>query len=263
MQNNISINLGDFQENTTVYLPWSTKTPMRVFGGTCLPSKPISPTDYGTIKIYKDNNTTEMTTEGVAAAVTLDQEFDGRTGEHMITIDISDDTDTGFFAAGHDYSVYVEGATIDAITGVGMLLGVFSIENRNNELALRTTIADDDPDGSSIDQTFTLAAGSTNDDEYNNMVVSVKDISGGVIASRRVTDYDGSTKKITCDYPFEFPLAIGDVVKIYADTYSQTAGAAAVSEIADAVWDESEADHKTKGTMGFKQVRSDRTGRLS
>jgi hypothetical protein len=120
------------------------------------------------------------------------------------------------------------------------------------EIALETTIADDNPDGSSVDQTFTLAEGATYNDEYFNMVVSVTDVSSGVTSSQRAIAYVGSTKKITVDVPYEFALAIGDIVRIWADTYSQTADAAAVADIVDAVHDEDLISaHDTPGSAGY------------
>ncbi len=104
-------------------------------------------------------------------------------------------------------------------------------------VALETTIADDNPDGSSSDQTFILADGSGSNDEYNSMIVSVTDITGNVVASRRIVDYTGANKKIEVDSPFEFPLAIGDKVRIWADTYSQTATVELIDDIVTAIAD--------------------------
>ena len=112
------------------------------------------------------------------------------------------------------------------------------------------------------DSVFTIDAGSLEDDAYNNMVVSVIDKSTGDVISRRVTDYVGSTRQITVDYDFEFALEDGvgneDTVIIWADTYSTTAGAAAASEIADAVWNEKQAEHIANGSMGQRQAHSGR-----
>lgn len=128
-------------------------------------------------------------------------------------------------------------------------------------IALETTVADADVDGSATDAIFTLTDGSSSNDEYNYMVISLTDISGAVVASRRITDYIGATKKVTVDGAFQFPVADGDRVRIWADTYSQTANAAAITDIVDAVWNETQTDHVTEGTTGFKQNASDRIAR--
>jgi len=130
---------------------------------------------------------------------------------------------------------------------------IISGDEYHVNIALESAVADDNPDGSSIDTTFTLTDGSGNNDEYNNMVISVIDVSGGVVASRRVIDYTGANKKVETDAAFEFPIAIGDKVRIWADTYSQTAGAAAITDIATAVWNRQQALHRDVGTTGRKQ----------
>lgn len=130
-------------------------------------------------------------------------------------------------------------------------------------IALETTISDPDPDGSSSDLTFVLTAGSLNDDEYNNMVVAVIDASGNVTASRRVSGYVGNgsapNRKVTVDESFEFPLAVGDLVIIWADTYSQTAGAAAADQIAARVWQQVASSFNADGTMGELQNEASAT----
>jgi hypothetical protein len=122
-------------------------------------------------------------------------------------------------------------------------------------VALDTTVAS----VITADTVFTLAAGSTDDDAYNSMVISVKDEdadAGGGVRERRVTDYAGATRQVTVDADFEFPIEVGDTVRIYLGAYSTTAGAAATDDIAtavkDAVWDESTSDHVTAGTTGKK-----------
>jgi hypothetical protein len=75
----------------------------------------------GTLKIYKDDNTTEST-----AGVTDTRDFDGIIGIHNCKIDLSSDA---FYAMGHDYSIVLVGAVIDGET-VNAALATFSIQNR-------------------------------------------------------------------------------------------------------------------------------------
>lgn len=123
---------------------------------------------------------------------------------------------------------------------------------------LNTLIALDSTVGAvtEADISFTLASGSTDDNAYNNMVISIKQAVGEDVRERRITDYIGVSRTVTVDYDFEFPITAGDEARIYLGAYSTTAGAAAVSEIAvaaaDQVWDEAEADHTTTGTFGKK-----------
>lgn len=104
--------LGDYKEDDTLYFCWSTnnKDGASITRGT-----------DGTIKVYKDNGTTEST-----AGITDTEDFDGITGVHNCKIDLSADA---FYATGHDYSVVLVSAVIDGET-VNAVLATFSIENR-------------------------------------------------------------------------------------------------------------------------------------
>ena len=78
----------------------------------------------------------------------------------------------------------------------------------------------------------------------------------GSIIERRITDYIGSSKTMTVDYDFEFPIEVGDTVRIYLGAYSTATTDAQTTEIAtavtDAVWDEAEKDHVDAGSFGKK-----------
>ncbi len=119
----------------------------------------------------------------------------------------------------------------------------------DEHIALETTIA-----SAASDSVFNLTAGPNSspadDDMYNNMAVSVTDITGRVVATRRVTDYVASTRTITVDYAFEFNLAAGDIVRIWADTYSTTAGAAAAGEIRDLILNSDNRDYLQTNSVG-------------
>ena len=104
--------LGDYKEDSTVYFCWDT---FAKSGGS------ITRATDGTIKVYKDDGTTEGT-----AGITDTEDFDSLTGVHNCKIDLSDDT---FYAKGHDYSVVLVGAVIDGET-INAVLAIFSIENR-------------------------------------------------------------------------------------------------------------------------------------
>ena len=104
--------LGDYEEYSTLYFCWDT----------CDKSgASITRATDGTIKVYKDDGTTEST-----AGITDTEDFDSITGVHNCKIDLSADA---FYATGHDYSVVLLGAVIDSET-VNAVLATFSIENR-------------------------------------------------------------------------------------------------------------------------------------
>lgn len=109
---------GDFAEDSTVYIPWSSNDGS---------GASITRATNGSIVIYKNNSVTQKATVN---GVTDSEDFDAITGIHLVTIDTSNDAgDAGFWAAGNDYWVVLSGATIDGQT-VNAVLGIFSLENR-------------------------------------------------------------------------------------------------------------------------------------
>ncbi len=110
--------LGDFRVNSTVRVPWSSN------GSS---GQSITRATNGSIRIYKNNSTTERSS---SAGITDTEDFDSLTGVHHVNIDTSDNTDSGFYAAGNDYYVVLAAATIDGQT-VNHVLGFWSIENRS------------------------------------------------------------------------------------------------------------------------------------
>lgn len=75
------------------------------------------------IVIYKDGSATQRSS---TAGITVDDDFDSLTGIQKIAIDLSDNTDAGFYAAGSQYMVAVSDVTIDSQT-VRFVLGTFRI----------------------------------------------------------------------------------------------------------------------------------------
>lgn len=104
--------LGDYKEGDTVYFCWSTNDK---------DGAAVTRATDGTIKVYKDDGTTEST-----AGIADTEDFDSTTGIHNCKIDLSADA---FYGPAHDYSVVLAGAEIDGET-VNTVLAIFSIENR-------------------------------------------------------------------------------------------------------------------------------------
>jgi hypothetical protein len=132
---------------------------------------------------------------------------------------------------------------------------------------------------------FTLTAGSADDDAYNGHIAIVTDSATSTQkAVGTVSDYTGSTKTITLAAdPAIFTMAVGDTIEIVAATGTGPTAAAIRAEIdsnstqlaailldtgttlpaqisglsiptaaavADAVWDEAQSGHTTAGTFG-------------
>lgn len=118
---------GDYAEDATIYIP------LNAFSSDD-PSASVTVTNLANtdVHIHKNGGTTQRNN---AAGVTVSIDFDAITGNHLITIDTSDNTVADFWVAGAEYQVRVEGVTIDGAT-VNAWIGAFSIERAGGALAL-------------------------------------------------------------------------------------------------------------------------------
>jgi hypothetical protein len=107
--------LGDYIEDSTLHFIWSTNNST---------GASITRATDGEVRVYKDNGVSQST-----AGVTDTEDFDGLTGIHSCTIDLSSDV---FYATGSNYTVVLQGAIIDG-KSVNAVLAHFSIENRRTE----------------------------------------------------------------------------------------------------------------------------------
>jgi hypothetical protein len=79
------------------------------------------------IEIYKNGSTTQRSSDNGYALLDTDGiDFDSVTGIHGISIDLSDNTDAGFYAVGSQYTVVLASVTINSQT-VSFVLGSFRI----------------------------------------------------------------------------------------------------------------------------------------
>ena len=104
--------LGDYAEDDALYFKWSTNDS---------DGASVTRSGDGVIRVYKDNDAT-----GTQAGVTNTEDWESHTGIHYCAIDLSADA---YYAVGSDYTVLLQGATIDGQT-VNAVLAHFSIENR-------------------------------------------------------------------------------------------------------------------------------------
>lgn len=117
--------LGDFPTGSTIRFMWNTNGQ---------DGASITRGTNGTLRIYKNSSTVERSSSN---GITDTEDFDALTGVHHCAIDLSDNTDAGFYAAGNEYFVVLVGAVIDTKT-VNACLAHFSIVNRTVS-ALSTT----------------------------------------------------------------------------------------------------------------------------
>lgn len=114
--------LGDFAANAVVNFAFTTHS------GAGAAVAPVSAFEAADLKIYKGNSTTERSS---SAGVTMTSPFDAIIGLHHVSIDTSNNTDAGFWAAGNDYIVVLSpDETVDG-QAVVRVVGQFSVENRN------------------------------------------------------------------------------------------------------------------------------------
>lgn len=113
--------LGDFKVGATVNFNITTHA---AAGGAVAPSSAFEAAD---LVIYKNASQTQRSsTSGVVPI----SPFDSIVGLHHFSIDLADDTDAGFWAAGNDYAVILSpDETVDSQTVVRVVAS-FSIENR-------------------------------------------------------------------------------------------------------------------------------------
>jgi len=114
--------IGDFVANSTVRY---------FFGTNASTGASVNRTTAGAIRVYKNTSVNERTS---VAGITDTSGFDSVTGLNGLSIDLSNNTDAGFYAAGNDYVVVLVGAVIDTQT-VNVPLFQFSIENRYPSIA--------------------------------------------------------------------------------------------------------------------------------
>lgn len=123
--------IGDFPTSATVYVLFNTYS-----SDDPSASMTITGLALADIRVYKNGGTTERaSTSGYTLLDTDGIDFDGLTGIHGFSIDTSDNTDVGFYAAGSEYTVVVSSVTLDAAT-VSFVAGHFSIERSGGVLAL-------------------------------------------------------------------------------------------------------------------------------
>lgn len=119
---------GDFPEDAMVYIPFNT------FDSND-PTASVTITNLADTDVYyhKDGSTTDYSADA-ATLVTID--FDSITGNHMLAIDTSENV---YFATGSEYSVRIEGTTVDGGT-INAFIGSFSIERAGGVLATLKTL---------------------------------------------------------------------------------------------------------------------------
>ena len=113
---------------------------------------------------------------------------------------------------------------------------------------------------------FTLTAGSADDDAYNDAIAVITDSATSTQkAVGTVSDYTGATKTVTLSAdPAIFTMAAGDTIEIIA-ALGAAGSAPSAAQVADAVLDEALSGHATAGTLGkaIADIETDATAILA
>lgn len=109
--------LGDFAEDATV---------LRFFNTVDTSGAPVTIGGTAAAEVYKDGSVTQIT-----AGVTITEDFDGITGLHLLTIDMSADA---AYTTAADYAAVISVGTADSVSIVGGVLSQWSCENRQTTL---------------------------------------------------------------------------------------------------------------------------------
>jgi len=122
----MTIHLGDIPAGKTLYIPFFTLASNLDGMGASVTISDFAVTD---VEVYKDGSVTQRSSDAGYALLDTDGiDFDSHTGIHGISIDLADDTDTGFYATGSSYWVVIGPITVDGQT-VNVLAATFNIEN--------------------------------------------------------------------------------------------------------------------------------------
>jgi len=177
-------NLGDYLEDSTVYIFWDTFNSSNA----SVTQTGLAVTD---IEIYKNAGMTQRDSDAGYTFIDEDGiDIDGAIGCHGVSIDLSDDTDSDFYARGNDYMVMVNAVTVDGQT-VRFCAAVFSIENRAGRngvgdyeitLKIRTT-------GGSPISGVSVWVNSSNTRSKSVAGTKVSDTNGDVVFNLEYTTY--------------------------------------------------------------------------
>ena len=113
------MHLGSYDVGASVHFKFATNL------ATGARANPSDAWEAADIRVYKDGSDTQRSS---TAGFTVTSTFDSMTGITHVTIDLSDNTDAGFYAAGHEYDIVLyPDETVDGVA-VSAVVAHFAIE---------------------------------------------------------------------------------------------------------------------------------------
>ena len=103
--------LGTFSVGATVYAPFNTRDTDQA---------PITLAGTPTARVHKNDSITEDD-----SGITLNVDFDSRTGLHLVEVDTS--SDAAFYTSGGEFFIILNAGTVDSISVVGTHIASFSL----------------------------------------------------------------------------------------------------------------------------------------
>jgi len=210
--------IGDFTVNSTLRYFYASNAA----GGAS-----AARTTAGTYRVYKNISTTERTS---SAGITDFSGFDSVTGLNAVTIDLSNNTDAGFYAAGNDYVVVLVGAVVDSQT-VNVPLFQFSIANR----APTVTVS-------------SMAAGVITNTSIANNAIILRLANDAIPSNARFTTYDTFSGYPLLSQSAQHQISVTGAHHAAADVHEFQPDQ--LDAIADAVWDEIASGHAIADSFG-------------
>jgi len=224
----MTIHLGNVPANSTLYIPFASYNS----SGASVTISGLAVTD---IEIYKNGSVTQRSSDAGYTLLDTDGiDFDGITGIHGFSIDLSDNTDAGFFSVGGFYWVVVSSVTADAQT-VNFIAATFRI------VTAEGVTGQPKVDVAAFGGTAGTFSGGR--PEVNTSHAAGTAWNSGAIGAATLASDTITAAKIAADAITAAKIATG---AIDADALA----ADAAGEIADAVWDEDATGHQTQGTFG-------------
>ena len=170
------------------------------------PSASVTATTWLTsdCHVHKDGGTTQRAS---SSGETLSIDFDTVAGGHILEIDLADNTTAGFYAAGSEYHVRIEGVTVDG-GAINSFIARWRIGYPG--ALLDTTIAT-----LSSQTSFTLTKGPAEADALNGMWCIIHDVASEVqFGYALISDYAVTTKTVTLVAGTTFTAATTDSISI-------------------------------------------------
>lgn len=238
----MSVDLGYVPAGSTIYIPFTTHAQ------TGAAIAPLTAYEAADVRLYKNGSATERSSQ---AGWTMTSPFDSITGLHLLAIDLSDNTDSGFYSDGGQYFAVLSAdtETIDGLVAVAVLatftIGPVAAEAKDHTGAALATAAQASGIQADTDdiQTRLPAAlvGGRIDASVGAMAANV------LTAAAAASDFGDEVADAVWDEATSGHGSAGTTGKALTDAGGAGTPPTA-DEIADAVWEEDLSDHS--GTAG-------------